>query len=137
MPCSGIARGTLAEARLLLVRSCCTRGSGEGARRGSTCARWDHADPRHQRIAADVLAAARTFAAAYESAAPDGRGAVLDMAADSVDRLADALAGLAEERRRLDEGDARTVAGYLAARYGEGIVPLPRAGEGQPPQAAG
>ena len=81
--------------------------------------RWDHADPRHQRVAVDLLAAARTFAAAHESATPAGRGAVLDMAADSAERLANAMTSYADERRRLDEGDARTVAGYLKARYEE------------------
>ena len=79
--------------------------------------RWDHTDPRHQRIAADLVAAGRTFAAAHDSAPPAGRGAIGELAAESVERLADAMVALAEERRRLDEGDARTVAGYLQARY--------------------
>ena len=81
--------------------------------------RWNHAEPAHQRVAADLLAAARTFATAYASAA-DGRPAIAELAADSVERLAGAMAALADERRRLDEGDARTVAGYLAVRYGDG-----------------
>ena len=81
--------------------------------------RWDHAEPAHQRVAADLAAAARTFATAYQSAA-DGRLAITELAADSVERLAGAMTTLGDERRRLDEGDARTVAGYLATRYGEG-----------------
>lgn len=81
-------------------------------------ARWDHADARHQRIAADLLATGRTFAAAHRSA-KEGEAAIGALAADSVERLVDALMSLAEERRRLDEGDAKTVAGYLAARYGD------------------
>lgn len=85
--------------------------------------RWDHADPRQQRITADLTAAGRTFAAAYDSAPPAGRAAIGELAADSVERLAEAMAALADERRRLDEGDARTVAGYLAARYGEANSP--------------
>lgn len=100
-------------------------------------ARWDHADPRHQRIAADLAAAGRTFAAAHDSAPPAGRAAIGELAAESVERLADAMAALAEERRRLDEGDARTVAGYLQARYGEDTHPLPRAGEEQTAQRSG
>ena len=82
-------------------------------------ARWDHSDPRCQRIAADLAAAGRTFAAAHASAAPEGRAAIGELAADSVARLGDAMTALADERRRLDEGDARTVAGYLATRYGD------------------
>lgn len=78
---------------------------------------WDWGDPRDQRVAADLAAAARTFAAASASVAPDHRAEVLALAAESVERLAAAGAALAAERRRLDEGDARTVAGYLAARY--------------------
>lgn len=82
--------------------------------------RWDHADARHQRVAADLAAAAGTFAAAHGTATPAGRAGVLDLAADSVNRLADAMASYADEQRRLDEGDARTVAGYLRARYDAG-----------------
>lgn len=80
---------------------------------------WDWGDPRDQRVAADLASAARTFAAAAASAAPDHRAAVLALAAESVERLAAAGAALAAERGRLDEGDARTVAGYLAARYSD------------------
>lgn len=82
-------------------------------------ARWDHADPDHQRVAADLLAAGRSFAAAHASADPVGRERIGDLAADGVTRLADAMAASDHRRRRLDEGDARTVAGYLAARYGD------------------
>ena len=80
--------------------------------------RWNWDEPRCQRVAADLDAAARTFFAAASSAAPERRPAILDLAADGVERLAAALADLGEETRRLDEGDARTVAGYLEARYG-------------------
>ncbi|WP_425229426.1 hypothetical protein [Sphingomonas sp.] len=82
-------------------------------------ARWDHADARYRQIAADLDAAARTFAAAAGSAIPDRRKTVLALAATSIERLAAALDTLAVERQRLDEGDARTVATYLDARYGE------------------
>lgn len=86
---------------------------------------FDHGDPRQAQVAADLLAAARTFTAAHASATPAGRAGVGELAAAGVHRLADALAGLTEERRRLDEGDARTVAGYLEARYGAPTPPAP------------
>ena len=78
---------------------------------------WDTTDPSIQKITADLLATARTFAVAHETAAPAGGAALLDLAADSVERMAAAAETAADERRRLNEGDARTMAGYLAARY--------------------
>lgn len=82
--------------------------------------RWDYAEARYQRVAADLDAAARTFFAAASSAGPDRRPAILNLAADSIEGLGVALAELHDEKRRLDEGDARTVATYLDARYGDG-----------------
>lgn len=81
--------------------------------------RWDHGDPRDQRLAADLATSARTLAAAVASATPVRRPEVLALAADIVERLAGAAEALANERGKLDEGDARTVAGYLQARYGD------------------
>uniref|UniRef100_UPI001576C470 hypothetical protein n=1 Tax=Sphingomonas bacterium TaxID=1895847 RepID=UPI001576C470 len=74
-------------------------------------------DPRCQQVAADLDAAARTFTAAFDSAMPDRRPAVLTLAVEAVERLAAAVAAIADERGRLDEGDARTVVRYLQARY--------------------
>ena len=112
-----VSRDALGEGRRLLAPLADARLDRALARLGG--ARWDHADPRHQRVAADLLAAGRTFVAAHDSAAPAGRAAIGALAAESVDRLATAMTALAEERQRLDEGDARTVAGYLQARYGD------------------
>ena len=114
------SQASMAKARRMLATLHDTRIDAATARLDAQ--RWDHADPRHQRVAADLLAAARTFATAHNSAPPDGRPTVLGLAADSVERLADAMTSLADERRRLDEGDARTVAGYIAARYRDGAV---------------
>ncbi|MEG3144961.1 hypothetical protein U1839_09865 [Sphingomonas sp. RT2P30] len=49
---------------------------------------------------------------------------MIELAAESCDRIAAAVAALAVERGKLDEGDARTVAGYIAARYPGGAEPL-------------
>ena len=78
---------------------------------------WNFADERDRRVIADLEAAARTFAAAAASAPSERRPMVLSLAAESIERLAAAGQGLAAERGALDEGDARTVAGYVAARY--------------------
>lgn len=78
---------------------------------------WDHADPRAQDLSRDLAAAATAFASAFRSAPEARRGDVLDLAADSAERIAAAVGTLAEERGKLDDGDARTIAGYIAARY--------------------
>jgi hypothetical protein len=80
---------------------------------------WDHADPRAQDLSRDLAAAATAFASAFRSA-PDGRRhEVVDLAAESSERIAAAVGTLAEERGKLDQGDARTIAGYIAARYAD------------------
>jgi hypothetical protein len=78
---------------------------------------WDHADLRTQDLSRDLATAATAFASAFRSAPEDRRDDVIDLAADSAERIAAAVGTLAEERGKLDEGDARTVAGYIAARY--------------------
>jgi len=90
---------------------------------------WDHADPRAQDLSRDLAAAATAFASAFRSAPEARRGDVLDLAADSAERIAAAVGTLAEERGKLDDGDARTIAGYIAARYPDTpptIAPTPR-----------
>lgn len=81
---------------------------------------WRDQDTRHQRIAADLEAAARTFVAAIDSATVERRPVILDLAAESVERIGAALAEVNDEDRRLDEGDAQTLARYLQSRCGEG-----------------
>ena len=78
---------------------------------------WDHADARDRALSADLARAVDAFARAYASAAPDGKPEVAALAAAALSRLADALDELADERRRLDRGDALTHARYLDARY--------------------
>lgn len=79
----------------------------------------DHADPRAQDLSRDLEAAGTAFVNAFRSAPETRRGEVLDLAADSVERIAAAIGTLAAERGRLDEGDARTIAGYIATRYAD------------------
>ncbi|CAN5646676.1 hypothetical protein BH10PSE14_BH10PSE14_00950 [soil metagenome] len=81
---------------------------------------WDHHDDRFRLLAGDLGTATDAFAAAFASAAPARRAELIALAAESCERLATAVDALAEERGRLDEGDARTVAGYIAARYAAG-----------------
>jgi hypothetical protein len=78
---------------------------------------WDHADPRAQDLSRDLATAATAFVSAFRSAPEIRRSDVIDLAADSAERIAAAVGALAEERGKLDEGDARTIAGYIAARY--------------------
>jgi hypothetical protein len=78
---------------------------------------WDHAEPRAQDLSRDLATAATAFDSAFRSAPEARRGEVIDLAADSVERIAAAVGTLAAERGKLDEDDARTIAGYIAARY--------------------
>lgn len=93
-----------------------------GARLAATvarlrAARWNMADEGARGIAADLARAVDAFAVAHASAAPDRRDDVAALAADALDRVAAAAEQLADDRARLDEGDALTHARYLAQRY--------------------
>lgn len=85
---------------------------------------WDHHDERFRLLAGDLGTATDAFAAAFASATPVRRPALIDLAAESCGRIAAAVEALAEQRGKLDEGDARTVAGYIAARYPGSVEPL-------------
>lgn len=78
---------------------------------------WDHDDARAQDLSRDLAAAATAFASAFRSAPEARRADVIDLAAESSERIAAAAGALAEERGKLDQGDAQTIAGYIAARY--------------------
>jgi hypothetical protein len=80
--------------------------------------RWDHGDDRFQALSADLAEATQAFAKAFEMADAERRAEIATLAATSLERIAAALAALSAERSRLDEGDARTVARYIDARYG-------------------
>lgn len=80
---------------------------------------WDHDDARAQDLSRDLASAATAFSSAFRSAPEARRGEVVDLAADSSERIAAAAGALAEERGKLDQGDARTIAGYIAARYAD------------------
>lgn len=106
------------------IETCSTSGPGtrlasvlESASRMT----WDHADPRVQRLSADLAEAARVFAAALSSAAPDAQRDVLDMACESIGQLLKALRDLGNEQARLNQGDARAMASYIDSRYGQEV----------------
>ena len=80
---------------------------------------WDHADPRVQRLSADLAEAVRVFAAALSSAAPDAQRDVVDMACESIAQVLEALHDLGNEQARLNQGDARAMASYIGSRYGK------------------
>jgi len=76
---------------------------------------WHHDDPRVQAIANDL----NRITLAFDPRLGSGEGgAELDrMAADVIDRLAAAAELVSDERRQLDDGDARTLARYIELRY--------------------
>jgi hypothetical protein len=80
--------------------------------------RWDFADPRQQAIAHDLAEAANASTAALETAAPDRRAGIMEMAAATFERLADAQEELAAASSLENERRAQVIAGYVETRYG-------------------
>ena len=78
---------------------------------------WRHEDQRFQTIASDLSRTAHAFAIALEGAPPGERAEIEALAERSFSRIAQAVEQLAEEQRRLDHGDARTLARYIELRY--------------------
>lgn len=72
---------------------------------------WHHDDPRVQAITSDL----ERVTAAFDRSV--GQGELDTVAAEVLDRLAAAAERVDHERRRLDEGDARTLARYIELRY--------------------
>jgi hypothetical protein len=81
-------------------------------------ARWEYRHPGHQALARDLLEAVSASTAALASAAPERRAAIAEMAAATIERLANARRELADENAAQDERKARASAGYVEARYG-------------------
>lgn len=78
---------------------------------------WDHEDERCQALSNDLAEVVRTSGAAIASARPERRPELRAMAAESLAHLDVALRELAEERARLDEGDAKVIARYVRLRH--------------------
>jgi hypothetical protein len=78
---------------------------------------WRPEDERFQTIASDLARASSAFAVALDGAPPGERTEIEALAASSFRRIAEAVEQLAEEQRRLDHGDARTLARYIELRY--------------------
>jgi len=85
---------------------------------------WDHRDPQGQRLAQDLAEVANTFVPALDSARGAKRAELADLAANALDRIAQALEQQAADRSRLDEGDARTIARLIDLRYGDNRLPV-------------
>ncbi|HEX7694296.1 MAG TPA: hypothetical protein VF409_07385 [Sphingomonas sp.] len=79
---------------------------------------WDHDDARFQELSRDLEQVVRAMSAAHASASSQSRADIADLATRSLLRIDMALRGLADDRSRLDQGDARTVARYVENRYG-------------------
>lgn len=78
---------------------------------------WNHDDPRFQTLSSDLVRAATAFKSALDNPSATGRDELQDLAASTFNRIAGAAEQLAEEQRRLDHGDARTLARYIELRY--------------------
>ncbi|HWU72935.1 MAG TPA: hypothetical protein VN137_05585 [Sphingomonas sp.] len=80
--------------------------------------RWNHDDERYQALSRDLAQVVHAMAVANDTASAESRPDILALATRSLQRIADALSGLAAEQSRLDHGDAHTVARYVENRYG-------------------
>jgi hypothetical protein len=85
---------------------------------------WDHRSAEGQRLSQDLAEAANAFIAALESARGMRRAELADLAAGTIDRIADALEQHHADKSRLDEGDARTIARLIELRYGSNSRPV-------------
>jgi hypothetical protein len=85
---------------------------------------WDHSDPAGQRLSMDLTEAADAFLPALAGARGAKRAELASLAADAIERIADALDRQAAEKSRLDEGDARTIARLIDLRYGDNGRPV-------------
>jgi len=100
-----------------------------GARVGAALARlnresWDHRSADGQRLSQDLAEAADVFIPALDSASGARRSEVAELAANSIDRIAEALDQQHATKSRLDEGDARTIARLIELRYGDNSRPV-------------
>jgi hypothetical protein len=78
---------------------------------------WRHEDQRFQTLSIDLAQAMSAFVRAFDAAPPGEREELQALAAGTLNRIAGAAEQLGEERRRLDHGDARTLARYIELRY--------------------
>ena len=116
-------------AQAALARLGAADWGGSGARVTAAIERlsrenWDHRSAEGQRLSQDLAEAANAFVPALESARPARRGELADLAADAIDRIADALEQQHLTKSRLDEGDARTIARLIELRYGGNSRPV-------------
>jgi membrane protein implicated in regulation of membrane protease activity len=116
-----LAAGRQSKAQLSsALRTAATIGNGKALHEAIERLRsapWRHEDQRFQTIASDLARAANAFAVALDGAPPTEREELEALAARSFGRIAEAVEQLAEEQRRLDHGDARTLAHYIELRY--------------------
>lgn len=89
----------------------------QAARQRLEAAPWRHDDPRFQTLSADLARAAAAFGTALERPAPAERDELEELAARTFNHIAEAAEQLADEQRRIDHGDARTLARYIELRY--------------------
>lgn len=79
---------------------------------------WDHDDPRIRALTVDCAELVDRTARAIASAPADRRGPIVTLGRDALAHIAASFEALADERSRLDEGDARVIARYVETRYG-------------------
>jgi hypothetical protein len=94
-------------------------GSGPLARATERleAAPWNHDDSRFQTLSTDLARVATAFGSALHTTSGAERDELQNLAASTFNRIAGAAEQLADEQRRLDHGDARTLARYIELRY--------------------
>lgn len=116
-------------AQAALARIAAAEWGNSGARVAAAVERlrredWDHLNIDGQRLSQDLAEAANAFIPALDSAGATMRDELAELAADAIDRIADALEQQHLTKSRLDEGDARTIARLIELRYGGNSRPV-------------
>jgi hypothetical protein len=82
---------------------------------------WHHDDERYQQVARDLDKAADTYASAYASARDEQRQEVSRLTVETLRHFSHELDDLARDTGTTATQKARTMAGYIASKYGDDL----------------
>ncbi|GAA0298891.1 hypothetical protein GCM10009087_05930 [Sphingomonas oligophenolica] len=101
-------------------------------------AHWHHDDERYQQVSRDLEKAAATYASAHASARGEQREEVSRLTAETLRHFAQKLDDLAQDTGIAATQKAKTMAGYIASKYGDDLdavrqtEALPKSADGRP-----
>ena len=84
-------------------------------------AAWHHDDERYQQVSRDLDRASATYASAHASARGEQQREVSRLAAETLRHVAQKLDDLAQDSGIAATRKAKTMAGYIASKYGDDL----------------